>query len=399
MTFAGDVSLDGARFDRLASFFGARFEGNVSLAGVRFTRELSFHGVTVRGHVSLDRAVMSRDALFSQAVFGHGLSCERARFRRVRHLRRRPARRRGRVQGGALRPYAVVPQGQRARRVRGGALRRGRVPVGDRPALGGQGARRRAARRGGRAVRCGPAARGGDGPDDRAADGLAGRPGGRGAARPRHRHGARQVHADLAAAGRRDQPGAVRAGPVGVPVRGAGAPFRGAGEGVHVRAHAPRGAGEPAVADVAVVLAAAGAGRRAYDAQPFRHRPPRRPWRLTRPAGGALRRAAARRPRHLGRLRLRRHGDAPAGRSRLVAVGVVAAVRVRHAHGPRGGLARAGDGPDGGGRRVELGLPRRPPPGNRRPGGAPLSTGGSELAGDLLDGAEHARPAAAHDPP
>ncbi|MEQ4718479.1 pentapeptide repeat-containing protein [Nonomuraea sp. B19D2] len=80
MTFAGDVSLDGARFERLASFFGARFEGNVSLAGARFTRELSFHGVTVRGHVSLDQAVMSRDALFSQAVFGHGLSCERARF-------------------------------------------------------------------------------------------------------------------------------------------------------------------------------------------------------------------------------------------------------------------------------------------------------------------------------
>ncbi|MBF8190550.1 pentapeptide repeat-containing protein [Nonomuraea sp. K274] len=80
VTFAGDVSLDGARFDRLASFFGARFEGNVSLAGARFVRELSFHGVTVRGHVSLDHAVMSRDALFSQAVFGHGLSCERARF-------------------------------------------------------------------------------------------------------------------------------------------------------------------------------------------------------------------------------------------------------------------------------------------------------------------------------
>ncbi|TDC89506.1 hypothetical protein E1292_44415 [Nonomuraea deserti] len=80
VTFAGDVSLDEARFDRLASFFGARFEGNVSLAGARFARELSFHGVTVRGHVSLDRALMSRDALFSQAVFGHGLSCERARF-------------------------------------------------------------------------------------------------------------------------------------------------------------------------------------------------------------------------------------------------------------------------------------------------------------------------------
>ncbi|HEX4816488.1 MAG TPA: pentapeptide repeat-containing protein [Nonomuraea sp.] len=80
VTFTGDVSLDGARFDRLASFFGARFEGNVSLAGARFARELSFHGVTVRGHVSLDRAVMARDALFGQAVFGHGLSCERARF-------------------------------------------------------------------------------------------------------------------------------------------------------------------------------------------------------------------------------------------------------------------------------------------------------------------------------
>ncbi|MEV4571354.1 pentapeptide repeat-containing protein [Nonomuraea sp. NPDC049419] len=80
VTFCGDVSLDGARFDRLASFFGARFEGNVSLAGVRFARELSFHGVTARGHVSLDQAVMSRDALFSQAEFGHGLSCERARF-------------------------------------------------------------------------------------------------------------------------------------------------------------------------------------------------------------------------------------------------------------------------------------------------------------------------------
>ncbi|GAA1710777.1 pentapeptide repeat-containing protein [Nonomuraea bangladeshensis] len=80
VTFCGDVSLDDARFDRLASFFGARFEGNVSLAGARFARELSFHGVAVRGHVSLDRAVMSRDALFSQADFGHGLSCERARF-------------------------------------------------------------------------------------------------------------------------------------------------------------------------------------------------------------------------------------------------------------------------------------------------------------------------------
>lgn len=80
VTFGGDVSLDDARFERLASFFGARFEGNVSLAGVRFSRELSFHGVTVRGHVSLDGAVMARDALFSQAVFGRGLSCERARF-------------------------------------------------------------------------------------------------------------------------------------------------------------------------------------------------------------------------------------------------------------------------------------------------------------------------------
>ncbi|MEU0569325.1 pentapeptide repeat-containing protein [Nonomuraea sp. NPDC005983] len=80
VTFAGDVSLDGARFDRLASFFGARFEGNVSMAGARFARELSFHGVRVRGHLSLDRAVMARDALFSQTAFGHGLSCERARF-------------------------------------------------------------------------------------------------------------------------------------------------------------------------------------------------------------------------------------------------------------------------------------------------------------------------------
>ncbi|TDD36360.1 hypothetical protein E1286_38430 [Nonomuraea terrae] len=80
VTFTGDVSLDGARFERLASFFGARFEGNVSLADARFARELSFHGVTVRGHISLDRAVMARDALFSQAVFGHGLSGERARF-------------------------------------------------------------------------------------------------------------------------------------------------------------------------------------------------------------------------------------------------------------------------------------------------------------------------------
>ncbi|TDE43013.1 hypothetical protein E1295_26950 [Nonomuraea mesophila] len=80
VTFTGDVSLDDARFDRLASFFGARFEGNVSMAGARFAREFSFHGVTVRGHVSLDRALMSRDALFSQAVFGRGLSCERARF-------------------------------------------------------------------------------------------------------------------------------------------------------------------------------------------------------------------------------------------------------------------------------------------------------------------------------
>lgn len=80
VTFAGDVSLDGARFERLASFFGARFEGNVSLAGARFARELSFHGVRARGHVSLDRAVMARDALFGQAVFDRGLSCEGARF-------------------------------------------------------------------------------------------------------------------------------------------------------------------------------------------------------------------------------------------------------------------------------------------------------------------------------
>jgi len=80
VTFLGDVSLDLARFERLASFFGARFEGNVSLAGVRFARELSFHGVRVGGHVALDRAVMSRDALFSQVDFGHGLSCESARF-------------------------------------------------------------------------------------------------------------------------------------------------------------------------------------------------------------------------------------------------------------------------------------------------------------------------------
>ncbi|MFG3439543.1 pentapeptide repeat-containing protein [Nonomuraea sp. NPDC047897] len=80
VTFAGDVSLDGALFERLASFFGSRFEGNVSLAGARFARELSFHGVEVRGHLALDRAVMARDALFSQAGFGHGLSCEGARF-------------------------------------------------------------------------------------------------------------------------------------------------------------------------------------------------------------------------------------------------------------------------------------------------------------------------------
>ncbi|MEU4577392.1 pentapeptide repeat-containing protein [Nonomuraea sp. ATR24] len=80
VAFQGDVSLDGARFERLASFFGARFDGNVSLAGAWFARELSFHGVRARGHVSLDRAVMSRDALFSQAVFEHGLSCESARF-------------------------------------------------------------------------------------------------------------------------------------------------------------------------------------------------------------------------------------------------------------------------------------------------------------------------------
>ncbi|GAA0944050.1 pentapeptide repeat-containing protein [Nonomuraea longicatena] len=80
VSFLGDVSLDGARFDRLASFFGARFEGNVSLAGAVFARELSFHGVGVRGHASLDRAVLARDALFSQAAFGRGLSCERARF-------------------------------------------------------------------------------------------------------------------------------------------------------------------------------------------------------------------------------------------------------------------------------------------------------------------------------
>lgn len=80
VTFAGDVSLDGARFERLASFYGARFEGNVSLSCARFARELSFHGVPVRGHLSLDGAVMARDALFSQAVFGHGLSCDAARF-------------------------------------------------------------------------------------------------------------------------------------------------------------------------------------------------------------------------------------------------------------------------------------------------------------------------------
>ncbi|MFD0477397.1 pentapeptide repeat-containing protein [Nonomuraea thailandensis] len=281
VTFAGDVSLDGARFDRLASFFGARFEGNVSLAGVRFTRELSFHGVTARGHVSLDRAVMSRDALFSQAVFGHGLSCERARFDGYATFDGARLGD-GAAFRGALRPYAVVPQGQRARRVRGGALRRGRLPVGHRAALGGQGARRRTARRGGRAVRGRPAAPGGAGPHDRAADGLAGRPGGSGAARTRHRHGAGQVHADVAAAGRRGQPGAVRAGPVGVPVRGAGPSCRGAGEGVHVRAHAARGAGEHAVADGAVVLAAAGAGRRAHPARPRRRsrRPRRLPDRL-----------------------------------------------------------------------------------------------------------------------
>lgn len=80
VTFLGDVSLDFATFERLASFFGAGFEGNVSLAGARFARELSFHGVRVRGHISLDHAVMSRDALFSQVVFEHGLSCEAARF-------------------------------------------------------------------------------------------------------------------------------------------------------------------------------------------------------------------------------------------------------------------------------------------------------------------------------
>ncbi|WP_158088601.1 pentapeptide repeat-containing protein [Thermoactinospora rubra] len=80
MEFAGDLTLDGARFDRLASFYGTRFLGNVSLAGASFARELSFHGARVGGHACLDRAVVCRDALFSGAVFGRGLSCERARF-------------------------------------------------------------------------------------------------------------------------------------------------------------------------------------------------------------------------------------------------------------------------------------------------------------------------------
>lgn len=78
--FTGDLSLDGARFDQLASFFHSRFLGNVSLAGARFARELSFHGAQVRGHASFDRATVARDALFSEATFTRGFSGERARF-------------------------------------------------------------------------------------------------------------------------------------------------------------------------------------------------------------------------------------------------------------------------------------------------------------------------------
>ncbi|MFI6813713.1 pentapeptide repeat-containing protein [Nonomuraea sp. NPDC050328] len=78
--FAGDVSLNGARFDRLASFYGSRFLGNVSLVGAGFGRELSFHGARVLGHLCLDAAGVARDALFSEAVFARGLSAERAHF-------------------------------------------------------------------------------------------------------------------------------------------------------------------------------------------------------------------------------------------------------------------------------------------------------------------------------
>lgn len=80
VSFEGDLSLDGARFERLASFFDVRFHGNVSMSQARFARELSFHGAVVRGHATLDGALMARDALFSETVFGRGLSCERARF-------------------------------------------------------------------------------------------------------------------------------------------------------------------------------------------------------------------------------------------------------------------------------------------------------------------------------
>ncbi|MFI6481968.1 pentapeptide repeat-containing protein [Nonomuraea sp. NPDC050663] len=80
LEFAGDLTLENARFDRLASFYGSRFLGNLSLAGARFCRELSLHGARVHGYTSLDRAMIGRDALFGEAVFARGLSCERARF-------------------------------------------------------------------------------------------------------------------------------------------------------------------------------------------------------------------------------------------------------------------------------------------------------------------------------
>ncbi|MFD2353144.1 pentapeptide repeat-containing protein [Nonomuraea ferruginea] len=254
MTFTGDVSLDGARFERLASFFGARFEGNVSLASARFARELSFHGVTVRGHASLDGAVMTRDALFSQAVFEHGLSCEAARFEGYATF------------DGARMGEAAHFRGARFgrtlsfRKVSGSAGFDSVRFAADAylSATGRFSATR--AQAGGTldlAVRgCGVDLRrlvvaGGH---DGAADRLAGRPGGRGPARPRDGHRRRHVHADVAARGGRGQPGLDGARPVGLPLHRAGAPGGGAAEGVHVRAHPARHAGEHAPAHAALVL-------------------------------------------------------------------------------------------------------------------------------------------------
>ena len=267
VTFTGDVSLDGARFERLASFFGARFEGNVSLAGAGFARELSFHGVRVRGHLSLDRAVMSRDALFSQAVFGRGLSCERARFdgyatfdgamlgdgasfRGARFGRTLSFRK---VTGHAgfdtahfaADAYLSATGRLSASRARADgtfdvAVASGRVDL------------RRTEVAGGATIRLT------DSHADLEGAVLRG---------PASGDRARLVHADLAAPRRCGRPGAVRPRPVGVQVRRAGPPGRGPGQELHVRADPAGGAGEPALADAALVLPAQRAGRRAHDAR------------------------------------------------------------------------------------------------------------------------------------